>query len=136
DPKYREYARKRFNLLTAVAPHSFRLCEEHHVVDRQILEVILPGSLDDAGAMCTAMVKYSRIASDVDYGNMIDNYMDFIENKEHRLADGTFARMRPQASSLWLDDMYMGIPALVQMGSYSGEKRYFDEAVRQIKQVT
>ncbi|PRD54216.1 glycoside hydrolase family 88/105 protein [Sphingobacterium gobiense] len=136
DSKYREYVAKRFNFLSEVAPHFLRLHKEHNVVDRQIRQVILPGSLDDAGAMCAAMIKFSRIASDADYGHMIDNYMDFIENKEHRLADGTFARMRPQANSLWLDDMYMGIPALAQMGEYTGEKRYFDEALRQIKQFT
>ena len=60
--------------------------------------------------------------------------MDFIVHKEYRLQDGTFARMRPQANTLWLDDMYMGIPALAQMGIYTGEKHYFDEAVRQILQ--
>lgn len=136
DSKYREYVAKRFDFLSEVAPHFLRLHEKHNVVDRQIRQVILPGSLDDAGAMGAAMVKFSHTASGVDYKELINNYMDFIENKEHRLADGTFARMRPQANSLWLDDMYMGIPALAQMGRYTGEQRYFDEAVQQIKQFT
>jgi len=136
DPKYREYVAKRFDFLSEAAPHFLRLHKEHNVVDRQMRQVILPGSLDDAGAMCAAMVKFSHTASGVDYKELINNYMDFIENKEHRLADGTFARMRPQANSLWLDDMYMGIPALAQMASYTGEKRYFDEAVHQVKQFT
>lgn len=136
DSKYREYVARRFDFLSEVAPHFRKLYEEHRTVDAQIRQVIMPGALDDAGAMCAAMVKFSKSASGVDYKGLIDNYMDFIEHKEHRLADGTFARMRPQANSLWLDDMYMGIPALAYMGSYTGEQRYFDEAVRQIKQFT
>ncbi len=136
DLKYSEYVAKRFGFLSEVAPHFLHLSKEQNVVDRQINQVILPGSLDDAGAMCAALVKFSHTASGVDYSNLIDNYINFIENKEYRLADGTFARMRPQANTLWLDDMYMGIPALAQMGIYSGEKRYFDEAVQQVKQFT
>lgn len=136
DPKYLEYVAKRFDFLSEAAPHFLRLREEHNVVDRQINQVILPGSLDDAGAMCAALVKFSRAPSGIDYSNLIDNYIDFIEHKEHRLSDGTFARMRPQANTLWLDDMYMGIPALAQMGIYSSESRYFDEAVQQVKQFT
>ena len=34
-----------------------------------------------------------------------ENYMDFILNKEYRLADGTFARTRPQHNTLWLDEL-------------------------------
>lgn len=136
DPKYREYVAKRFDFLSRLAPHFTRLYKEYNVVDRQMRQVILPGSLDDAGAMCAALVKFSNTVSGVNYDGLINNYIDFIENKEYRLADGTFARMRPQANSLWLDDMYMGIPALAQMGVYTGQKRYFDEAVRQVKQFT
>jgi rhamnogalacturonyl hydrolase YesR len=53
--------------------------------------------------------------------------------KEHRLKDGTLARMRPQADALWLDDMFMGVPALANMGKFIGDKKYFDEAVKQIQ---
>lgn len=136
DPKYQEYVAKRFDFLSEVAPYFQRLHQEYGTVDRQMRQVILPGSLDDAGAMSAAMIKFSQNKPEADYRSLIDNYMDFIEHKEHRLADGTFARMRPQANSLWLDDMYMGIPALAQMGRYTGEQRYFDEAVRQVKQFT
>lgn len=136
DAKYEEYVARRFNFLSEVAPHFRRLHQEHGTVDRQIRQVISPGSLDDAGAMCAAMIKFSHNKPKVDYGSLIANYMDFIEHKEHRLADGTFARMRPQANSLWLDDMYMAIPALAQMGVHTGERRYFDESVKQIKQFT
>lgn len=54
---------------------------------------------------------------------LIRNYFDFIINKEYRLADGTFARNRPQHNTLWLDDMFMGIPAVAQMSYYDkGQK--------------
>ena len=55
-------------------------------------------------------------------------------NKEYRLADGTFARLRPQKNTLWLDDMFMGIPAVAYMGRLTGEAKYYDEAVKQVRQ--
>ena len=67
---------------------------------------------------------------------LICNYFDFIINKEYRLADGTFARNRPQHNTLWLDDMFMGIPAVAQMSYYDKEQKdkYLAEAVRQFLQ--
>jgi rhamnogalacturonyl hydrolase YesR len=36
--------------------------------------------------------------------------------------------------SLWLDDLYMGVPCLAQMGKLTGDKKYFNDAVKQITQ--
>jgi unsaturated rhamnogalacturonyl hydrolase len=65
---------------------------------------------------------------------LINNYIDFISNKQFRLKDGTLARNRPQDNTLWLDDMFMSVPALAQMGSYTGDVKYFDDAVKQVNQ--
>jgi len=48
------------------------------------------------------------------------------------LADGTLARNRPLPNALWLDDLYMSVPALAQMGKLSGDRKYFDDACKQI----
>lgn len=119
DKRYQEYVTKRLRFLVEMVPHFSKLIKEYNVIDGQMRQIIQPRALDDAGAMCAAMIKLNRIYPDLNCNDMIDNYMDFIENKEHRLADGTFARMRPQANTLWLDDMYMAIPALAQMGAYT-----------------
>ena len=34
--------------------------------------------------------------------------------------------------ALWIDDAYMSIPFLAQMGALTGERRYFDDAARQV----
>jgi rhamnogalacturonyl hydrolase YesR len=36
--------------------------------------------------------------------------------------------------TLWLDDLYMSVPALAQMGALTSDPSYFDDAVRQILQ--
>ncbi|MBS0662857.1 MAG: glycoside hydrolase family 88 protein [Verrucomicrobia bacterium] len=97
--------------------------------------VIAPRSLDDSGAMATAMIKASRAGVAVDeLRPWIDNYLAWITTGQLRLADGTLARNRPHPHTLWLDDLYMSVPALAQMGVLTGEARYFDDAVRQVRQ--
>jgi unsaturated rhamnogalacturonyl hydrolase len=96
--------------------------------------VITPRALDDAGSMCAAMIKAS-LSGKVDHLRpMIDNYINYIATKEFRLSDGTLARNRPVPNTIWLDDLFMSVPALAQMGKLTGELKYFDDAVKQVLQ--
>jgi rhamnogalacturonyl hydrolase YesR len=96
--------------------------------------VLTPSSLDDSGSMCAAMIKATRGGHSSNIRSFIDHYLNFISTKQLRLADGTLARNRPQPSTLWLDDLYMSVPALAQAGALTGERRYFDDAVKQVLQ--
>ncbi len=130
DKRYSDYTFNRLKFLTDVAP-GFR---KAGVIDPQLEQLLHPKALDDAGSMCLAFIKATEQYKFPDETKrIIGNYVDYIMNKQFRLADGTLARVRPQPNTLWLDDMYMGIPALARMGKYSSGKRYYDEAIRQIK---
>ena len=96
--------------------------------------VVDPHTLDDVGAMCAAMIKARRAGIGGELLPVIELQINHITQKQFRLADGTLARTGPQPETLWLDDMYMSIPALAQMGKLTGERRYFDDAVRQVLQ--
>jgi unsaturated rhamnogalacturonyl hydrolase len=97
--------------------------------------VLHPRMLDDSGSMCAAMIKASRAGLEAEaLRPWIDNYMKWIRDGQFRFADGTLARQRPLPNTLWLDDLYMSVPALAQMGALTGEPKYFDDAVRQIMQ--
>ena len=96
--------------------------------------VIAPRSLDDAGSICTAMIKASRAGVGGDLRPLIDGCMKWVSAGQFRLPDGTLARNRQLANALWLDDLYMSVPALAQMGKLTGETRYYDDAVKQILQ--
>ena len=78
------------------------------------------------------MIKATRNGSKSNLRPLIDNYIDFVANKEYRFSDGTLGRNRPQKNTLWLDDLYMGVPALAQIGKLTGDNKYFDDAVKQV----
>lgn len=92
-----------------------------------------PRALDDCGAICVSMIKDQVAHPELQLRPLIDLYADYIMNQEFRLKDGTLARNRPQRNTVWLDDMFMGIPALAWYGKLTGDRKYFDEAVRQIR---
>jgi|AGTN01.3.fsa_nt_gi Predicted unsaturated glucuronyl hydrolase involved in regulation of bacterial surface properties, and related proteins len=132
DRRYENYVYDRFHFLSSITSGFKKQMNDYGTIDPQIHQILVPKALDDAGAMCTAMLKANRKNSELELEPMIRNYMNYIMYNEYRLYDGTFARKRPQMNTVWLDDMFMSIPALAQMGAFSGENRYFDEAARQI----
>ena len=135
DEVYRDYVAKRHRLLAAIAPHFRNIYATNKNIDVNIRRVIDPHALDDAGAVCCSMIKAvlnGGVSSAEGLRPLIDSYADYIMNREYRLGDGTFARLRPQKNTVWLDDMFMGIPAVAYMGRLTGETRYYDEAARQV----
>jgi len=140
DARFKDYVVKRMQFIADRVPY-FRVQAPAAPPQGQgrgggflFRSVISPASLDDSGAMCAAMIKAHRAGVGANLGPLIDNYMHWISTGQFRLPDGTLARNRPQPNSLWLDDMYMSIPALAQMGKLTGDRKYYDDAVKQVVQ--
>src|SRR5439155_11328217 len=95
--------------------------------------MLAPGSLDACGAMGASMTRAARMKVGPDLKETIDRFADYISNKQFRIEDGTLARKSPFPKSLWLDDAYMSVPMLAQYGKLTGERKYFDDAAKQIK---
>ncbi|MEP7142561.1 MAG: glycoside hydrolase family 88 protein [Ferruginibacter sp.] len=136
DSKYSSYVKKRLSFIADWVPavKKLRAAGMYKSGGYPLHQPIEPKALDDGGAICAAMIKATSAGVNNDLRPVIDHLMDFVANKEYRLTDGTLARMRPQKNTLWLDDLYMGVPALAQMGKLTGDKKYFDDAVNQVKQ--
>ena len=134
DPKYADYTFKRMKFLADIRPAFLKLEQQTPNASHAMFSVIHPRALDDAGAMCAAMIKAEQAKINSDLNPMIDNFIDFISNKQQRFDDGTLARNRPLPNSLWLDDLFMSVPALAQMGKYTGQTKYYDDAVKQVLQ--
>jgi len=133
DPRYADYTNKRLQFIADVVPYFREQVKADSRANTPLRAVLAPHALDDAGAMCAAMIK-ADLAGNIkaDLRPLINHYIDYITTKEYRLADGTLARNRPQPNTLWLDDLFMSVPALAQMGKLTGERRYYDEAVKQV----
>jgi rhamnogalacturonyl hydrolase YesR len=95
-----------------------------------------PHALDDIGAMAAAIIKARRAGVGPDLQPVIDTADAFLSHGQFRLPDGTLARHWPIPETVWADDMYMSVPALAQLGKLTGQTRYYDDAVRQVLQIS
>jgi rhamnogalacturonyl hydrolase YesR len=103
----------------------------------RLRRILFPQNLDDSGSMCAAMIRAHRAGIGSGASALrpwIDNYANWVSTRQFRLSDRTFARNQPMQNSVWLDDLYMSVPCLAQMGALTGDRRYFDDAARQIIQ--
>lgn len=134
DERYSRYTKDRLHFIASAVPAFSTLYMQYRRGSNPLRQPVDPHALDDAGAMCAAMIKTYSLDNDKALKPVIDHYMQYISTKEYRLGDGTLARNRPLKNTLWLDDLYMSVPALSQMGKLTGEQRYFDDAVKQVLQ--
>lgn len=134
DKKYADYTKKRVEFIAAHVPAFKALHDKFPKSSNPFRQPVAPHALDDAGAVCAAMIKTLRAGGNENLRPLINSYIDYISNKEFRFPDGTLARNRPQPNTLWLDDLYMSVPALAQMGKLTGDKKYYDDAVKQVIQ--
>ncbi|TFW29299.1 glycoside hydrolase family 88 protein [Duganella callida] len=145
DHRYTDYTVKRHQLLSDLA----RVYAPAVQADKQnaqapIKGLLNPHALDDAGALCMSFLQAKNAGIKVDYGQLVGICGAFVTEKEYRLKDGTLARggpdaegrirQRPLADTLWLDDMFMGIPTIALMGKATGNSKYYDDAARQVLQ--
>ncbi|MFL6618004.1 MAG: glycoside hydrolase family 105 protein [Povalibacter sp.] len=139
DKRYTEYTDARVSALALLANHA-----KAHPVQAgssgtsqglSLRSMLAPRALDDSGSMCAALIKAEQAGlGHKSLRPWIDNYLQFVSSRQFRLSDGTLARNRPLPNSLWLDDLYMSVPCLAQAGKLTGERKYFDDAAKQILQ--
>ncbi|MBS1659957.1 MAG: glycoside hydrolase family 88 protein [Bacteroidetes bacterium] len=134
DQRYTNYTKERLDFLSAAYPSFKKLYEQYPRSFNALRQPVAPHALDDGGAVCAAMIKEYRRKGNETLRPVVDHLIDYISKKEYRLADGTLARNRPQKNTLWLDDLFMSVPALAQMGKLTGESKYYEDAVKQVLQ--
>ncbi len=134
DPRFRDYTEARLKFIADAVPFFRRTTEANADWGTRLplRNLLTPRALDDCGAMCAAMIKANRSGSKANLRPLIESHIAYIMNKEFRLQDGTLARNRPQPNTIWLDDLFMSVPAMAQMGKLTGETQYFDEASKQV----
>jgi unsaturated rhamnogalacturonyl hydrolase len=88
--------------------------------------------LDDCGAMAASMIDvYQKVRRNA-YKEYIENTARHITEVQERLDDGTLVRTFPHAMTLWTDDLYMSVPFLARMAVFSGDDKYFEDAISQV----
>ena len=147
DEAYKQYLDSRLSFLDAVSPYFEKVRKQRKRIDPQMNRWLAPHSLDDSGALCCAMIKTmlcqkqsqqkgkqkKQGQQELQLDSHISRLSDCVINRQSKLSDGTFCRDFPQRNSVWLDDMFMGIPTLAWMGRYTGDSTYYGKAIQMIR---
>ena len=134
DARFTKYTVDRLNFLSEAIPHFKELNTRYPKSFNALKQPVDPQALDDAGAMCAAFIKTYRATHTITLRPVVYSFINYISNKQYRFPDGTLARNRPLKNTLWLDDLFMSVPALAQMGKLTGEQKYYADAVKQVLQ--
>lgn len=145
DQRYTDYTITRHQLLSQLTRTYYPVVRaDPNNSQAPIKSFLNPHAMDDAGALCHSFLKAKLGGSKVDYAQMVGICGDFVTKQEYRLKDGTLARggpdgkggvkMRPLPDTLWLDDMFMGLPTIAYLGAVTGERKHFDDAAKQVVQ--
>lgn len=84
--------------------------------------------LDDFG---TQTLIFLRNTSNNDHRKYVDKAVEHIKSNALRLPDGTFCRHTPDSSTVWADDLFMGIALLSRVHSQYNGEYYLNEAIHQ-----
>lgn len=133
DPKYINYAKNHVAFGFAnyeYFKNTFRNDRKHwHWPFGQLWNM---KELDDCGAMGAAVLEVYNYDPKQQYKDYFEAAAKHIMQDQTRLSDGTLCRTFPREMTVWADDVYMSVSFLAQMGKQTGETKYFDEATRQI----
>jgi unsaturated rhamnogalacturonyl hydrolase len=136
DDKYKSFALKNYDFAFDNASFFKKKYTGMRRWDIPFITLFTTELLDDCGAEGAGLIEANAVHPRADFKNYIDSTALFIMDKQLRLNDGTLARSVPRETTLWADDLYMGVVFLSRVGSFTGNSKYFDDAIRQVVNVT
>ena len=84
--------------------------------------------LDDFG---TQTLIFLRDTGNNDHQKYVDKALKHIQSSALRLTDSTFCRHTPDSSTVWADDLFMGMALLSRAYSQNKAEHYLEEAIHQ-----
>ncbi len=104
-------------------------CANHFIIDTPLLDFTLAPSLPFIRRLREEPVFPGRER----YLAWIGRMIRYAREEQVRLpGHGIFTRTTPVEYTTWVDDMFMGIPFLVQASLFSGDPELLDDAARQV----
>lgn len=145
DKKYEEYVLKNMNFVFNEGNLDYfkRLYDQAfsqggwNAVRNVSWHMIFRGKrLDDNGPMGASLIELQKRFPNESFLNYINETSTHLDLAEPRLKDGTIARIWPHENTIWADDAFMAISFLSRMGEFSGDKKYFTDAAKQVLNYT
>jgi unsaturated rhamnogalacturonyl hydrolase len=130
--KYAAFAKKYIDFTLQQVPYSryqydslFAWRGSYHRIFRRTM-------LDDTGAPILPFAEFYLKEKSEALKNLVMPVAAYVSKEQVRLKDGTFCRPEPVEFTVWADDLFMGVPFLLQMAKITREDKYYDDAAKQV----
>ncbi len=104
---------------------------QHHMINTPLLDFTAAPTMP----FMYLATKFRKQGETHPYNRLVDSVIDYVMNKQVRLPNGTFTRETPVKYTTWVDDMFMGIPFVINASNYVAEKdkiKFYNEATKQV----
>lgn len=82
------------------------------------------------------LLKEDSFARRPEYETLVQTTLNYVTREQVRLPDGSFTRETPEKYTTWVDDLFMGVPFLLQSARLTHDeaqrKALYDDAARQL----
>lgn len=103
-------------------------CANHHIYETPLLDFTLAPSLPFIYALNSRGFFKERER----YAKFIETMLEYEKMQIRLPGSSAYTRLTPEKYTTWVDDMFMGIPFLVQAASFTGDKAFLADAVQQV----
>jgi len=132
EPRYAAFVRRNVGFAFAGSPFFAQRHRGESKWEYPFGQRIVMEDLDDYGAMGASVIEVLALDPDERYRRYVEEAAAYAATRQGRLGDGTLVRSFPRRWTLWADDLFMSVPFLVRMAGLTGDRRYLDDAVRQV----
>ncbi len=136
DRRFADFTARQLQFIATALPYFRAQAAAFGGAANSFRPILAPAALDDCGAMTAALVRARLAGIGPDLQPVITAWGEYIAHGQFRLPDGTLARHRPHAVSIWADDFYMGVVPLAQLGRLTGDPSWLDDAARDAAQMS
>lgn len=102
-------------------------CTNHHIYRTPLLDFTLAPSLPYIYKLAQGT------AENGEWNEWVNEMLEYSQSQIRLPGRKAYTRTSPETYTTWVDDMFMGIPFLVQAYQYTGDKKYLDDAISQIE---
>lgn len=103
-------------------------CANHHIYETPLLDFTLAPSLPYIYRLNTNCDFYNRS----EYVAFVERMLEYSKSQVRLPGSTAYTRLTPEIYTTWVDDMFMGIPFLIQAYHYTKEQSYLDDAAQQV----
>jgi unsaturated rhamnogalacturonyl hydrolase len=136
EDKYRDFVIKNYEFAFDNMPDFKKNYSNQDKWDYPFHQLFITEDLDDCGAEGAGLIEANQIRSRKDFEAYLNVAATHILQKQLRISDATLVRKSPVKFTIWADDLYMSVPFLARMGKWTGQKKYFDDAILQVLNFT